>query len=956
MKMTFTLNGREVTGDFAPDQTLFNWCREHGIKSVKCGCETSNCGLCTLWLDGEPVLSCSVLMARVDGHEVTTLEGVGPAREDFARCMAEEGAEQCGFCSPGLEMDVLALDLRNPGATDEEIRRELSGNLCRCSGYASQMRAIRRFLARHKNPGGKLSERSEAAVQMEKQVKNAGKGVTSEDRGSSLSSPAVKKDAYALLAGKPAYADDLAPADCLVVKMVRSGQAHARVTKIDTTRALAVPGVVAIWGPDDVPHNRFTLAGQSYLECSPYDTVILDSTVRYVGDEIAIVVAETEEAAAAAVKLVKVTYEKLPAILDCSEALDNETIIHDEDDWTYGADRTGDPKRNLVASDCIEFGDVDGAFAEADVVLERDYHTQAAEQAMMETMRCYAYTDAFGRLTVVSSTQVPFHIRRQVATALGIPKSQVRIIKPRVGGAFGAKQTGCCEVFAALAAWRLGRPCKSIYTRTETMSCSNSRHEMKLKVKMAAKKDGTITAIDLYALSNAGAYGYHATTTIGLVGAKSLPVYNRAASRFHYDVVYTNTMPGGAFRGYGATQGCFAVESTVNELADILGMDPCELRFKNLVKAGETLWQLGQEPLRSCRLDECLERVMQLTGWKRKPLVEELPDGRVRARGVALTMQGSGISNVDIANVDITLEDDGFYVLKIGATDVGTGADTILAQIAAEILGCDVDRVVTKGVDTDTSPFDSGAYASSGTYTTGGAVVKAATDLREKICSLAATWWELDVEDVEFDSGVVCSADGAHKMTVAEMANRAIGFGLNPGMLSGHGSNTQPQSPPPFIAAVATIDLDRETGKYDLVDYAAVVDCGTVINSNLARVQVEGGLVQGIGMAMCEDVSYDARGRMRTDSFMQYKIPSRMDVPDVRVEFMPSYEPTGPFGAKSIGEVVINTPSPAIASAVAHATGNYVRTLPITPEKALHGDPVEAPEPRNPKRPEAAAE
>ena len=359
--------------------------------------------------------------------------------------------------------------------------------------------------------------------------------------------------------------------------------------------------------------------------------------------------------------------------------------------------------------------------------------------------------------------------------------------------------------------------------------------------------------------------------------------------------------------------------------------------LRELVKPGETLWQLGEEPLRSCRADDCLKRVMQLTGWSRRPLREDLGD-KVRAIGVALTMQGSGISNCDIANVDITLEDDGFYVLKIGATDVGTGADTILAQIAAEVLGCDVDHVVTKGVDTDTSPFDTGAYASSGTYTTGGAVVKAARDLIEKIRAQAAAWWDLPLDAVEFDSGTVGTADGKQRMSVAELANRAIGFGLQPGMLSGHGSNTQPQSPPPFIAAVAEVEVDKLTGKYELTDYAAVVDCGTVINTNLARVQVEGGLVQGIGMAMSEDVSYDARGRMRTDSFMQYKIPTRMDVPDVRVEFMPSYEPTGPFGAKSIGEVVINTPSPAIASAVAHATGNYVRTLPITPEKALLGE------------------
>lgn len=952
MKISFTVNGRAVSEDISPDQTLLSWCRAHSLKSVKCGCETSNCGLCTVWLDGEPVLSCSVPMARVDGRAVTTLEGAGPEREIFARCMAEEGAEQCGFCSPGLEMDVLALDRLHPDADDETIRRFLSGNLCRCSGYASQMRAIRRFLARHKNPDGKISDHSEASRQAFMQVKAAGRGVTAQSRGNTLTRPVVKKDAAQLLAGKPAYTDDLAPADALIVKLVRSGQPNALVKSIDTSRALAVPGVVAVYTPDDVPNKRYTLAGQSYLECSPYDTTILERHPRYVGDEVAMVVAETEEAANAAVKLVKVAYEKLPAILDVREAIDNPVVVHDEPDWSYGADRTGDPKRNLVAHDVIEHGDIEAALADADVVLEREYHTQAAEQAMMETMRAYAYVDAFDRINIVSSTQVPFHIRRQVANALGIPKSRVRVVKPRVGGGFGAKQTGCNEVFVALAAWKTGRPCKSIYTRAETMSCSNSRHEMYMRVRIGAKRDGTITGIDLYALSNAGAYGYHATTTIGLTGAKSLPVYNPiAASRFTYDAAYTNTMPAGAYRGYGATQGCFAVESAVNEMADELGMDPCEIRFKNLVSAGETLYQLHNEPLYSCRIDECLRRVMQLTGWKRRPLREDLGD-RVRGIGVALTMQGSGISNVDIANVDITLEDDGFYLLKIGATDVGTGADTILAQLAAEVLGCDVDRVVTKGVDTDSSPFDTGAYASSGTYTTGGAVVKAARDLCDKIRAQAAEWWGLDVEDVEFVEDEVRTADGKKRMSVAEMANKAIGFGLQPGMLSGHGFNTQPQSPPPFIAAVAEVEVDKATGKYELTDYAAVVDCGTVINSNLAHVQVEGGLVQGMGMAMSEDVSYDARGRMRTDSFMQYKIPSRMDVPEPRVEFMPSYEPTGPFGAKSIGEVVINTPSPAIASAVAHATGNYVRSLPITPEKALHGDPEEAPAARNAARPE----
>ena len=525
-----------------------------------------------------------------------------------------------------------------------------------------------------------------------------------------------------------------------------------------------------------------------------------------------------------------------------------------------------------------------------------------------------------------------------MATALGIPKSQVRVIKPRVGGGFGAKQSGCNEPFAAFAAMKTGRPCVCTYTREETMCCSNTRHEMLLKVRMGARRDGTIEAIDLYALSNAGAYGYHGTTTVTLVGGKALPIYNHAAaSRFSYDVVYTNTTPGGAYRGYGATQGCFAVESAVNEMADELGMDPCELRLKNLVRPGETLWQLNDEHLNSCRLDECLERAMDMVGWRDRPLSEDL-GGRVRGIGCALTMQGSGIAMVDIANVDIRLEDDGFYVLSIGATDVGTGADTILAQMAAEALGCDVDRIVTKGVDTDTSPFDTGAYASSGTYTTGGAVLRAAEDLKRQIREQAARVFGVDAQDVEFDGESVRCATGddvEQEMTVAALANKLIGFGLNPGMLEGHGTNAQPTSPPPYMAGVAEVEVDKATGKVTVTDYAAVVDCGTVINPALARVQAEGGIAQGIGMALTEDVSRDERGNLRTGSFMTYKLPTRMDVPEPRVEFMPSFEPTGPFGAKSIGEVVINTPSPAVMSAVAHATGRYVRDLPITPSKVL---------------------
>ena len=768
-----------------------------------------------------------------------------------------------------------------------------------------------------------------------------------------VSHAVVKKDARGLLQGRAVYTNDLAPRDSYIVSLLRSPHAHARIRSIDTHKAERIDGIVAIYTYEDVPHERFTLAGQSFREMSPYDTLILDRTVRYIGDEVAIVVGTDERAIAAAKRLIKVDYEVLPAVTDFTQALDNPVVVHDEDDIRAYIPMGEDFSRNLICHEVSEVGDLDSAFAASDVIIEHDYETQAAQQSMMEPFSCYAYTDAQDRVCVVSSTQVPFHIRRQVATALQIPQSRVRVTKPRVGGGFGAKQTGCNEIYAAFAAFKLGHPCKCIYTREETMACANTRHKMRMHVRLGAKSDGTIMAIDLDVLSDAGAYGYHAPTTVGLAGHKSLPIYNHArASRFSYDVVYTNTTPGGAFRGYGATQGQFAVESAVNELADKLGIDPCELRLANIVHEGETCPQYYNEVLRSCRLDDCIVRAKEMIGWDDKPLARDLGD-RVRALGVALTMQGSGISNVDIGSIDIRLEDDGFFVLNLGATDVGTGCDTIMAQFAAEVLGCSPTQIVVNGVDTDTSPYDCGAYASSGTYVTGMAAVSAATKLREKICEQAAKFMDVAPEQVIVADGCVFVDDGAdddvvtvgqiasgkvREMTLGELANRCIGIGLQPGYLSAHASNSQPVSPPPFMCGIAEVDVDKATGEVTVVDYVAAVDCGTVANANLARVQAEGGIVQGIGMALTEDVQVAPDGFLRTRNLMQYKIPSRLDVPDIRIDFCPSYEPTGPFGAKSIGEVVINTPLGAIASAVAHATGNYVRTLPITPEKALFGE------------------
>lgn len=746
----------------------------------------------------------------------------------------------------------------------------------------------------------------------------------------------IKKDAMALVTGQPVYCDDLAPKDCLIVKLLRSPHAYAKIRSIDTSIAKRIPGIEAVYTYEDVPTSRFTLAGQSYPEPSPYDRRILENVVRYVGDEVAIVAGANEDCVDRALKAIKVDYEVLEPLLDFEKSIDNAIVVHEEDDYKCLCEIGNDVKRNIVSSGESVVGDVDAALKDCEVVLERDYHTKANAQAMMETMRSYCYIDTYGRLNCVSSTQIPFHVRRILSNALEIPKSKINVIKPRIGGGFGAKQTACCEIFTAFVTWKLKKPSKIVYTREETFAATNSRHEMKMHVRIGAKKDGTIEAIDLYTLSNQGAYGEHGPTTIGLAGHKSLPLYNHVkASRFTYDVVYTNTMRAGAYRGYGATQGQFAVESIINELADELNMDPCEIRFKNMTRENEVLSQYYNEELNACALDRCLEKAMEMIDYKNKPLRRDMGDF-VRGLGVSLSMQGSGISGLDVGSVEIKLQDDGFYILSIGATDMGTGCDTILAQMVAECMDCDVDQVVTSSLDTDHAPYDTGSYASSTTYVTGMAVVKACEKLRNSILEAAAGFFNVDKENIEFDGKKVYSLDHTHEMSLADFADTCFNGGIAKALIASD-SHMSPTSPPPFMVGIAEVDVDKLTGEIKVHDYVSVVDCGTVINPNLARVQAEGGIVQGIGMALSEDITYSDEGKMRNRNFLQYKLPTRVDVPSVRVEFESSYEDNGPFGAKSIGEVVINTPTSAIASAIKHATGVQVCTLPITAEKVLLG-------------------
>lgn len=737
-----------------------------------------------------------------------------------------------------------------------------------------------------------------------------------------------------LLLGKPVYTDDLAPKDCLVVKLLRSPYANAIIKDINTAIAMKVPGIEAIYTYKDIDQHqkRFTCAGQTYPEPSPYDRLILDQHVRFIGDPVAIVAGETENCVDKAIKLIKAEYEVLEPVLDFTTALDNPILVHPEDNWEALCPVGADNKRNLCAHDESSNGDVDKVLDDCDIIIDRTYHTKACQQSMMETFRTYCTIDTYGRLNVISSTQIVFHCRRIISHALGISPSLIRVTKPRIGGGFGAKQTSVSEIYPAFVTWMTKKPSKIIFSRYESLTASSPRHEMQMHVRLGATKDGIVKAIDLHTLSNTGAYGEHGPTTVGLSGHKSIPLYGKAeAFRFTSDVVYTNIMSAGAYRGYGATQGLFAVESAVNELADMLHMDPFDIRFKNIVKEGDVMPAYYNQVNTSCALDRCLTRVKEMIKWDEKYPVRMISDTKARYVGMGMAMQGSGISSVDVGSATLKLNDEEFFTMNIGAADMGTGCDTILSQIAAEVLECDTDDITVFGADTDISPYDSGSYASSTTYVTGKAVEKCALELKSRIEKLGAKLLKCDVDDVTYENKLVRCDSTGETVSLADISTASMcGNDISLSVTYTHSS---PISPPPYMVGAAEVEVDLLTGESKVIEYDACVDCGTPVNPNLARVQAEGGILQGIGMTMSENITYSDKGKLYENSFLQYKIPSRMDIGHINVDFESSYEAAGPFGAKSIGEVVINTPLPAITDALSHAAGKRFYTLPITPEQ-----------------------
>lgn len=745
-----------------------------------------------------------------------------------------------------------------------------------------------------------------------------------------------KVDAQMILSGRPVYTEDLVPPYALVIKVLRSPHAFARIVKIDKTAALKVPGVEAIFTYEDVPQRRFTLAGQSYPEPSAYDKCLLENIVRYVGDEVALIVAIDERTALKAMQMVKVTYQVLEPVLDIHKAIDHPSIVHPEDDIHFNFPVGQDVKRNIACSYHHVEGDVEGELAKCDYIIEEEYFDQATLQSAMETFRSFCQIDHLGRLVCTSSTQIPFHVRRQIAYALDISASKVRVIKPRIGGGFGSKQTACTELLNAFVTWKLQKPSVLIFDRHEANSCSTSRHARSWKVRLGATKDGIIQVIDMVAVSDAGAYGSHAFTTFTAGEHKSVPLYNKGkAIRYASDMVYTNHMPGGAFRGYGATEALWALECAVTKLAKKMGVDELELRLKNLINVGErSLVYEPDEVLASGNLKEAIARAKELSGWDIRPHSWQIDERHRGGLGVALAFQGSGIAHIDTASVEIRLREDGFYTLYTGSTDMGTGANTVLAQMACEVLGCPFEHMTVYEADTDVVPFDPGSYASSTTYVTGTAAKMAAEQLKERIIARLAQEFHTEIENIEFDGLEGATKDGAQRISIASLATKLVAR-TDCEQLTGFATWGSHTSPPPFMVGIAEVSVDLETGKVKPVEFFAVVDCGTIVNPKLARVQAEGGIVQGIGMALYEEVRYTQRGSLETNNFMLYKVPTRQDVGKLTVDFVESHEPTGAFGVKSIGEVVINTSSPAIQGAVLNAVGAEVTTLPMIPERVF---------------------
>jgi putative selenate reductase molybdopterin-binding subunit len=983
-----------------PGESLLKVLRRLGYFGVKHGCETGECGACTVLLDGKPVNTCIYLAAQAEGHEIRTIESVGEHPEQgwkasrglhpLQQAFVETGAIQCGYCTPAMILAAQELLAREPDPSEEQVREALSGVLCRCTGYIKPVQAVLRAAAVMRGEtvdpvdggsaslqewiaGEPLSPESPdslpsggdvlARTQVMPQIRVVPESKTWERVGK----PEPKVDAVKLVQGKPAFAADIEKRGMLVARVLHSPYAHARIKHIDASRARELDGVVAVLTYQDIPRVVFSTAGQSDPIPGPLDTFSLDNKVRFVGDRVALVAAETEEIADKALELIEVEYEQLPVLLDPTKAMDpGAPRLHDEPEYVNFAE--SDPTRNLAAQIHIDIGDVERGFAEADHIYEAEYAVPKVQQAHIEPHVAVTYWDEDDRLVIRTSTQVPFHARRILAPVLGLPLKRIRVIKPRIGGGFGGKQEILIEDVPAHLTIATGRPVIYEYSREEEFIAARSRHPMRVRMKTGVKDDGTVTANAMYAISDTGAYGCHALTVTGNTGHKAMALYvgngpyrQSPNIRFYADVVYTNTPPAGAYRGYGVPQGFWPLERHMEMIARKLSLDPLEFRLKNALRAGElhpfsTAWSEGREPrpetIQTCGLEECVRQGRAAIGWDQKygnlawrQMLDdqEKPHPYLRRGvGVALVMQGTAIPYLDMGGASIKMNDDGSFNLLVGATDLGTGSDTVLAQMAAEVLGVPVEDILVYSSDTDFTPFDKGAYASSTTYISGNAVVRAAEQAAARIRERAANMLnsassvsegagELSAADIRLSGRKAYAPDG-RSVTLSEVGHNALHH-ENQEQIMGIGSYVSPVSPPPFAAQFAEVTVDMQTGQVVVDRLVMAVDSGVIVNPVTASGQIEGGMTQALGYAVCEEMVYDGDGRARERDLRDYHIYLANEMPELQTIFVETFEPSHPFGVKAVAEIPMDGVAPAVGNAILDASGAEIYSNPTTPEK-----------------------
>lgn len=998
MNLLLHINGVQRELPAQPGDTLLHVLRQAGYFGAKFGgCQKGECGACTVLLDGRPVNSCSMLAAQAEGSRIETIEAAGQHPDQgwkktdglsvLQQAFVESGAIQCGYCTPAMILAAQSLLAVNPNPSEEDAREVLSGILCRCTGYQKPVQAILRAAAILRGewvpplggepaagegglPAGEAAAPDWTAGEGQP-LSSGGPDVSVQPRvmpkmwttpevapRTTVGRPEKKVDAVKLVQGKPAFTDDVEMRGMLVAKVLRSPVAHARIRRIDASKARALEGVAAVLTYQDIPRVVYSTAGQSDPIPGPLDSFSLDSKVRFVGDRVAFVAAETEAIASQALDLIEVEYEELPALLDSREAMQpGAPILHDEPEFVNFAD--SDPTRNLAAEIRIDIGDVEKGFAEADHIFEAEYEVPKVQQAHIEPHVVVTYWDEDDRLVIRTSTQVPFHARRILAPVLGLPVKRIRVIKPRIGGGFGGKQEVLMEDVAAHLTIATRRPVRYEYTREEEFTAARSRHPMRIRMKTGVKADGTITANEMYALSDTGAYGCHALTVTGNTGHKAMALYvgdgpyrESPNIRFYADIVYTNTPPAGAFRGYGVPQGFWPVERHMEKISRELGLDPIAFRLKNALRAGElhpfsTAWSEGREPrpeiVHTVGLEECVHQGMAAVGWDEKynnpdwKLVPGKPHLR-RGIGVAMVMQGTAIPYLDMGGASLKMNDDGSFNLLIGATDLGTGSDTVLAQMAAEVLGVPTDDLVVYSSDTDFTPFDKGAYASSTTYISGAAVVRAARQVAERICDRAARMLSDPERGIQYEPGDIqlggrrATAPDGRSVTLAEVGHDSLHHNDQEQIMA-VASFMSPVSPPPFAAQFAEVVVDIETGQVKVENLVMAVDSGVIVNPLTASGQIEGGMTQALGYAVCEEMVYDEQGRARERDLVDYHIFRANEMPDLTTIFVETFEPSHPFGVKAVAEIPMDGVAPAVGNAILDACGAQVDVNPATPER-----------------------